>query len=199
MKLSVEMRDDSLEDIKRDYLLREFFLDGSAQLENVAATIQSLYLYAAIISSHQCPKSLEASVCRTAIIMSYSVVEAIVISVGYRIQSRCRNCAHPCQNKCCSMFEGPDAHTNEKNAFWNADHFLKEKHIVEFDNETQQFYKDFRNGRNNIHLARRTIPLDQDSRYTPHNCQVSFNFLRSFIKEIDEKYKKYINDNKCIL
>ena len=189
MKLSVEMRDDSLEDIKRDYLLREFFLDGSAQLENVAATIQSLYLYAAIISSHQCPKSLEASVCRTAIIMSYSVVEAIVISVGYRIQSRCRNCAHPCQNKCCSMFEGPDAHTNEKNAFWNADHFLKEKHILPILPAITL----------NFHLARRTITLYQDSRYTPHNCQVSFNFLRSFIKAIDEKYKKYINENKCIL
>ena len=193
MNYNFSVEDYSLEEIKNDCYLHDLFIDGSSQLENVAATIQSLYFYGAAVASHQCPKSLEASLCRTLTIMSYSIVEAIVLSVAFKIQDKCQSCKHPCANRSSTVIDAP-----KEKRFWEADEFLKKHKIIYFaDKDINKFYEDFRLSRNNVHLMKKAEVLYKDPNYLPDKCQMAIKFLKVFIDTIHDNFRMYLNMNHC--
>ncbi len=192
-----ELPDYSIEQIKRDYHLYSLCIDDTAQIENIAITIQSIYLYHNVLMGlPKWPRSMEASLCRTMLIMSYSVLEGIVVSTGYKIQDRCRSCPHKCGSYCDSMFQG-DRKKNEKDAFFNADGFLKNAEILAMDASASKYYKTFRDSRNNVHLARNARIITEDPMYSISECAFAVKLLQKMIDVIYHNYLAFCERNNC--
>lgn len=187
----------SLNQIKKDYFLNDLCVRNSPQLENIAITIQSLYLYRNILMADEYPRSLEASLCKNIIISSYSVIEGIVIFAGYKIQTACSQCKHPCHNRSVSMFEDKSTAKNERNAFFNAEQFLKNVGIISFNRGANKFYNSFRDSRNNVHLGKTTEVITNDKNYTRKSCNFALSFLQEFIKLMKDNYKEFCRCNDC--
>jgi hypothetical protein len=188
----------SLEDIKRDYYLYNLCVADTPQLENIAITIQSLYFYKDILVSNTYPKTIEASLCRTIVIMSYSILEAIVVSLGYKLQYTCLNCssATSCDYYSYSMF-AEDQKSNELNAFKNADKYLTEIGIISFTSSARRFYDEFRNIRNNVHLTRNTKVIHNEKQYTREHCNLIITFFQEFIDMLNHNYLDFIKKHHC--
>lgn len=182
--VTFELINYSLEQIKKDYYLYDLCVKDTAQLENIAITIQSLYFYQNILAAANYPKAIESSLCRTIIIMSYSILEAVVISVGYKIQDRCRYCQHACAYYSNSMFKDEKTHKNEINAFHNSEEYLKKIGIINLTSNASAYFNDFRNNRNNVHLARNSEVISKNRAYTRQECNFAVEFLQSFIEII---------------
>lgn len=196
-RVTFEIPNYSLEEIKQDYFLYDLCVNDSAQLENIAITIQSLYLYYNILNAGNYPRSMEASLCRTIIIMSYSILEAIVVSAGYKIQKSCQYCQHQCYYRSCSMFEDEKTHRNEMKAFANADKFLKNVEIINLTSRARDYYDDFRDSRNNVHLARNSQIISRDRKYTKQECISAIDFLQTIIKLIHNNFIVFCQSNGC--
>ena len=195
--VTFELPNYSLEQIKNDYYLYDLCVKGTAQLENIAITIQSLYFYHKILIAANYPKAIESSLCRTIIIMSYSVLEAIVISVGYKIQHRCQYCRHPCVFYSNSMFKDEKTHSNEMRAFQNADEYLRKIGIINLTAQARAYYDDFRDNRNNVHLARNSEVISRDHAYTRQGCNSAIEFLQSIIELIQNNFVEFCQTNGC--
>ena len=194
----IQNEDYSLEDIKRDYYLYNLCVEDTPQLENIAITIQSLYFYKDILVSNTYPKTIEASLCRTIVIMSYSILEAIVVSLGYKLQYTCHNCNRNGRCDCYSysMF-AEDQKSNELNAFKNADKYLTEIGIISFTSSARRFYDEFRNSRNNIHLSRNSRVITHEKKYTREHCNVVITFFQEFIDMLNHNYLDFIRTHHC--
>lgn len=189
----------SLEDIKKDYYLHNTCVEDTAQLENIAITIQSLYFYHDILVSNTYPRSIEASLCRTIVIMSYSILEAIVVSLGYKLQCFCANCnmANSCKFCSNSMFSSTTKN-NELFAFQNADRYLTDIGIINFTDNARTFYNEFRYTRNNIHLERNAQVITNDKMYTKDYCNTAIEFLQNFIEMLNSNYLEFISTHRCV-
>ena len=173
----------SLDVIKKAYYLNKLGVKGSVQVENIASIIQSIYFYHDLIVKNNIQGILERNLCRNIIIHSFSVIEAIVISVGYKIQRACLKSSvkHSfCSN---SMFSHPNPKTNEIHAFKNADAYLQKIGFLDFKTvESRRFYVDFRNTRNDVHIIKSDITVDKNPRYTRKYCQQAVTFLQTFFE-----------------
>ncbi len=196
-KVTFEIPNYSLERIKKEYYLKDLCVNGTAQLENISITIQSLYLYHNILVASKYEKSIEASLCRTIFIMSYSILEGIVISTGYKIQNKCRYCKNQCKYSSVMMFNNKNEHCNEINAFKNADEFLNNIGILNFTSRAKQYYSDFRENRNNIHLGKNCEVITCDHNFTKEECFNKIMFLQDCIKIMHSNYLKFTKKHKC--
>lgn len=196
-KVTFELPNYSVEQIKKEYYLNDLCVADTAQIENIAITIQSLYVYHSILMSGNYPRTIEASLCRTIIIMSYSILEAIVVSLGYKIQTNCINCKRRCPNHSVSMFSEKETYKNELKAFKNSDEFLTKIKIINLTNQARNYYNHFRDNRNNVHLARNANVISKDDNFTKKECNVAIEFLQGFIKLLQDNYFEYINFYKC--
>lgn len=195
-KITFELPSYTIEQIKKDYFLNKICVNGTAQIENIAITIESLYFYHNLLNGPSLPKTIRASICRTFVIMSYSIIEAIVISVGYLIQKKCLICKHRCSAYSLSMFSH-DKHNNEIHAFENASEYLTAQGIIQLTANARLFYDGYRSNRNNIHLARNAEVIDESEAYTVAGCNAAFNFLQGFICLIYENFKEFKKLHKC--
>lgn len=188
-----------ISDIKTDYFLRELCVGETSQLENIAITIQSLYFYHDILVSSNLPKTIEASLCRTIIIMSYSVIEAIVISLGYKLQNSCISCKKKCVCRyySISMFSNINEKVNEKKSFINANDFLSQIGIIYLLSSDKKFYDEYRNSRNNVHLGRNAEIITKDLYYSKTNCEKTIRFMQEFIRMLNDNFSDFIKNNKC--
>lgn len=187
----------SLNQIKKDYYLYDLCVNDTSQLENIAITIQSLYFYQSILVSNDFSRSFEASLCRTIIIMSYSILEAIVISTGYKIQNYCKVCRHSCSYCSSSMFKDINTHNNEMRAFTRAADFLEKTKIISLTRPAKMYFDNFRDNRNNVHLARNSKVITEDQTYTRNECNSAIIFLQSIIKMIYNNYVEFCRKYKC--
>ena len=192
-----ELPDYSLDEIKRDYHLFDLCVQNTAQLENVAITIQSLYLYQNILQAGDYPRSMEASLCRTIIIMGYSVIEALVVSVGYQIQRACERCKHRCKYASTSMFHDAKAHINASRAFQNADTYLEAIGVRNLTPNAKAFYDLFRSSRNNVHLTRNAKVISKDGDYTREHCLGAAQFLQGFVQMLYENTQEFVATHRC--
>lgn len=195
--VTFELPNYSLEQIKNDYYLYDLCVNDTAQLENIAITIQSLYFYHNILIAANYPKAIESSLCRTIIIMSYSILEAVVVSVGYKIQNRCQYCRHACAYYSNSMFNDKKTHNNEMRAFQNAHEYLRKFGIINLTAQARAYYDDFRDNRNNVHLARNSEVISRDHAYTRQECNSAIEFLQSIIELIHNNFLEFCQTYGC--
>ena len=183
----------SVSDIKEAYFLNELCSDATV-IENIAITIQALYFYADILRSNQYSSTIEASLCRTITIFSYSVLEAIVISLAKKIQTECKDCRYrQCPYRSDTMFH-IQFKTGETE-FSNADEYLKKPGILNMSQENQKFYKSFRTSRNNIHLTKKDAQMiTQDDKYTKTGCDNSIRFLQELFRCLRDNYRTFISN-----
>ncbi len=196
-KVTFEIPNYSLEKIKKEYYLNDLCVNGTAQLKNISITIQSLYFYHNILVASKYEKSIEASLCRTIFITSYSILEGIVISTGYKIQNKCRYCKHQCKYSSVMMFNNKNERCNEINAFKNADEFLNNIGILNFTSRAKQYYCDFRENRNNIHLGKNCEVITCDYNFTKEECFNKITFLQDCIEIMHYNYLRFTKKHKC--
>ncbi len=181
----------STEEIKDSYFLNVFAYRDAVQTENIAYAIQSLYFFHDLIIVNELPKPIVANLCRTFVILSYSVIEAIVIAAGHKLQAACFGCdLNPHQPRCTVL-------KNEKNAYFAADSFLKKHGILNLSKSSSQFYNDFRDARNDVHIIKSRLVLNQNSKYTQDYCKLAVFFLQEFVVVLKDNYLEFTRVNQC--
>lgn len=195
MQVSINYTNVSVAEIKKDFYLEIFCPQKSEQLENIALTIKLLYFYCDMLKG-QYPSDLESLLCRDIIITSYSVIDGLVGCLGYKIQSQCYNCKNRCNCFSQSLFKDDEV-KNERNLFINADKYLRLHKIIDLTPSAREYYDNYREARNNVHLTKNAPVITADSRFTRERCRQSIQFLNNFVEMLHVNYTSFVKKNKC--
>ena len=196
MVVRFNFSDVSLEDVKKRYHLNEICPSDTAQKENVALSIKLLYFYCDMLKSRY-PFDVEALLCREIVILSYSVLDGLVGCLGFKLQHSCGICTHRCSRYSQKMYEGATIRENEQRSFAVADAYLRSCGIIDMTKDADQFYRDYRQTRNNIHLTKNCDVITDDRRFTRAYCNRAVRFLEEFIEMLYVNYVDFIKKNKC--
>lgn len=188
----------SIDQIKKEYHLDVLCPQNTAQKENIALTIKGLYYYYSKMKELEGIKDDELKVINRKVIMtlSYTVIDGIVACLGFKIQNRCYNCKKRCSNYSNSMFRG-DIKENENKSFKNADDFLRKVKIINLNKSDDNFYKGYREIRNNIHLTKNTNLITEDNAYSKNYVDRTIKFMNDFIDMLYHNYNYFLNINHC--
>lgn len=188
MKVEFEYNEKTIDYIVKTYYLNILTPPGVVR-ENIAVALKHLYFYSGI--SRSSINDEKKMLYRQMIILSYSAIEAIIISIAYTIQSKCRKCDR-CIFHDVSLFTD-EPEVNKRNAFYNADKFLRKVGILNIAKEDLDFYSQYRMLRNEIHL----INSDQiltNPHYTDDFCKKSVDFLRTFFSKLKDNYLEFMKE-----
>lgn len=185
--------------IKKAYHLDELCPSNTAQKENIASAIRSVYFYMDIMKAleNTNDEEMKAINRKTIMILSYSVIDGIVACLGFKMQNRCYNCKKPCSHYCIGMFAESEK-KNVYNSFKNADEFLRKIKVINLDRNANIFYKHYREIRNNVHLTSNSKVITRDTAYSKNQVCYATDFMDSFIKMLYRNYINFINANNCI-
>ena len=189
----------SIDKIKKEYHLDVLCPQNTAQKENIALTIKGLYYYYSKMKELEGIKDDELKAINRKVIMtlSYTVIDGIVACLGFKIQNRCYYCKKRCSNYSNSMFRG-DIKENENKSFKNADDFLRKAKIINLNQSDDNFYKGYREIRNNIHLTKNTNLITEDNAYSKNYIDRTIKFMNDFIDMLYYNYNHFLNINHCI-
>ena len=181
----------SLDEIKKAYYLNNLCIQDTAQLENTAIVIKSILFMHSFLMNNKLPKDVEANICRSIIIDSYSAIENVVVCLAYKMQNKCLNCRRQCKYRSDSLWSCRSEHANVMKAFNTADKYLKETGIINLTKEAKTFYEEFRSSRNNVHLTRNTEIIAKDIRFTIKNCKTSIDFMKKLFQVMNANYQEF--------
>lgn len=191
MNVTFEYNEKTIEEITNSFYLNILTPKGLIR-ENIAVAIKHLYFYTGL-SRCDMIENEKRMLYRQIIILSYSTIEALIISVAYMIQTKCRRC-DKCQYRDVSLFQD-EPEVNRRNAFYNADKFLRKVGILNIPYEDLEFYSSYRHLRNEIHLIDSSQILTNE-KYTDEYCKKSIDFLKRFFKYMKENYIIF-KENTC--
>ena len=115
----------------------------------------------------------------------------------FLMQDRCALCSHRCQYYSQTMYEEFSIRENENKAFKNADAYLQKCKIINMTLDAQQFYRVYRDRRNNIHLSKNCEIITKDKCFTRSYSNQAVKFLSNFIDMLYENQREFVANNKC--
>ncbi len=172
----------SFKDVVEEYYLHALCVPDSVEQHNIATMIQSMHMKMLALRERQSSDRITAVMCRDFIIHAFSIVEALVISMGYKIQKMCigENGRFPFCSA--SMFRN-GAKKNEIQAFHNANRYLKDIGVIRFsDSHSARFYEEFRQTRNDVHIVKCKTKIEDHPKYRVDYCLQIMEFVRAFSK-----------------
>jgi len=195
--INFKYKEYSLEEIKRLYYLDYLCFPAKSQVENVAITLQTLFYLFPQLDSCSTP-SIQASLSKTINILSYSVIDAIVILLGIKMQKKCEFCRNKgkCKYYSNSIFQSRSK-TNEFNAFKNAKEYLMQCQIINLNDSAEKYFNDYRDIRNYVHITKNGSIMTDDSNFTKEKTRELLNFMQQFFNHLKSNYDKFLKKNGC--
>lgn len=182
------------ETIQKKYHLHALCISSSVEKENIITSLQGIEFFEYLLKKVPEDHLAERIFAREIIINSFSVLEALVISLGYKIQTWCAKSNNPypfCSN---SLFQNKNSHLNERHAFNNAEKYLRNIKILGFsDKESKRYYQNFRSNRNKIHIVKSHELISDDSFYTKKYVKSIIVFLQKFTEVLSINYKSLLS------
>ena len=196
-KVEFEYDYKSIDEIKKIYFLNELCYPVRTQVNNIAITIQSLFYYYPQLQKSNVD-SLTSILSKTINILSYSVIDGIVILLGIKMQKKCEGCHNKdnCKYYSNSIFAGKSK-DNELNAFVNAKKHLEKCKIINLSDHAKNVFKEYRDIRNYVHITRNGLIMTKDDNFTKEKSRDLLNFLQYFVKHLYNNYQEFLKNNNC--
>ena len=170
----------AIEKIQKDYKLDILAPPESVEKHNIALVFYDLHMqYDKLnVTQDSLHRKLDA---RQFIITAYSLLEALIITVAYRIQKSCISKNNRLPFCSASLFQSSDSKQNKVNAYPKANSYLIKIGVISFSTkESKDFYESMRMKRNSVHILNNTSVIEKDSAYTLNYCDQVLKFLKAF-------------------
>lgn len=167
--------------IIRDYFLDRLFSDSDTERKNVALALKSIYFYRDLLTSH-IPADVERIICRDALILIYSVIEAAIVNSAENIQKKCRICRKECPHN--PREYGSVLDVSAKNRFQVAYDFLESVSILKFGSAEKEFFDKLRDMRNDVHLLKSSLPMESNTDYNRDACTNAVRLMQGVFRAL---------------
>lgn len=168
-------------------------------ITNIAITLKGIKKLYSFLRSGNIDSEERGYICKKIVEDSYSVIDAIIGMLGYKIQFSCQKCNKKgrCRYYSNVIFEGKTKYECNDKLFKKANDYLEKLKIVGFQSGFKNYYREYRDVRNSIHLTKRSKAISNNENYTVNTCTYALRFMDDLIEKINENFNCFIKENGC--